>query len=98
MNRRNFLFNSALVGAGSLMPLHLFSKDTFRRDFASIRRNVGVYTERGGTIGWLINDNAVVAIDSQYPESAANCIAGLKKRTSRHMDYLINTHHHGDHT
>ncbi len=98
MNRRNFLINTALVGAGTFLPLNAISKNFFRRDFAPIRRNVGVYTERGGTIGWLINDNALVAVDAQFPDSAANCIAGLKERTSRKMDYLINTHHHGDHT
>lgn len=98
MKRRNFLLNTALVGAGSLLPLNLLSNTLFRRNFSTIRRNVGVFSERGGTIGWLINDNALVAVDSQFPDSAANCIAGLKERTSRKMDYLINTHHHGDHT
>lgn len=98
MDRRKFLFNSALVGAGSMLPFNAFSNLFFRRDFSTIRRNVGVYSERGGTIGWLINDNALVAVDSQFPDSAANCITGLKERTSRKMDYLINTHHHGDHT
>ena len=98
MKRRNFLLNTALLGAGTLLPLNVLSKNFFRRDFSTIRRNVGVYSERGGTIGWLINDNALVAVDSQFPDSAANCVAGLKERTSRKMDYLINTHHHGDHT
>ncbi len=98
MKRRDFLFNSALVGAGAFLPLNIFSSTFSRNNFSLIRRNVGVYTERGGTIGWLLNDDALIAVDSQFPDSAANCIAGLKERTSRTMDYLINTHHHGDHT
>lgn len=98
MNRRKFLLNSSLLGAATMLPLSAFSNVFFRRDFSVIRRNVGVYTERGGTIGWLINNDALVAVDSQFPDSAANCITGLKERTSRKMDYLINTHHHGDHT
>lgn len=98
MNRRKFLFNSAMVGAGAILPFNAISKTFFRSDFSTIRRNVGVYSERGGTIGWLINNDALVAVDAQFPDSAANCIAGLKERTSRKMDYLINTHHHGDHT
>jgi glyoxylase-like metal-dependent hydrolase (beta-lactamase superfamily II) len=98
MNRRNFLFSTALLGAAATtLPFSLFAKD-MRRNFKTLRRNVGVYTERGGTIGWLATDNALVAIDSQYPSTAANCVAGLKDMTSRKMDYLINTHHHGDHT
>lgn len=98
MKRRNFLLTTSLAGIGSLLPLNTISKTFFRRNFFTVRRNVGVFRERGGTIGWLINDNALVAVDSQFPDSAANCVAGLKERTSRKMDYLINTHHHGDHT
>tara|TARA_R110000868_G_scaffold235273_8_gene489104 strand:+ start:8930 stop:9838 length:909 start_codon:yes stop_codon:yes gene_type:complete len=98
MNRKNFLLNTALATVGTFLPFNALSKAFFRRDFSTIRRNVGVFTERGGTIGWLINDNALVAVDSQFPDSATNCISGLKERTSRKMDYLINTHHHGDHT
>lgn len=86
------------MGAATLLPFPAFSKLAKRSNFTEIRRGVGMYTERGGTIGWLMNDNALVAVDSQYPQTAANFIAGVKDKTSRKMDYLINTHHHGDHT
>ena len=98
MDRRNFLMSTALLGAGSLLPLKLFSTSMRRLEFEEIRRGVGMYTERGGTIGWLMNDEALVAVDSQYPETAAHFIAGIKERTSQGMDFLVNTHHHGDHT
>ncbi len=98
MDRRKFLLNTALAGVALALPYRAFSNRFLRSDFSTIRRNVGVYTERGGTIGWLINNDALVAVDSQFPDSAANCISGLKDRTDRKMDYLINTHHHGDHT
>lgn len=97
MDRRNFLLSSALVGAGTMLPFNAFSK-LFRQNFNPLRRNVGAFTERGGTIGYLATNDALVAVDSQFPDSAANCITGLKEMTSRKMDYLINTHHHGDHT
>lgn len=64
----------------------------------TIRRDVGVFTERGGTIGWLANDHALVVVDTQYPDSAQTCWNGLHERTSRSADLVINTHHHGDHT
>ncbi|MGD8322140.1 MAG: MBL fold metallo-hydrolase, partial [Gemmatimonadota bacterium] len=67
--------------------------------FTPVRRNVGIFTMRGGTIGWLVNPDAVVAVDSQFPDEAKVCIAGLNARSgSRPVDCLINTHHHGDHT
>lgn len=67
--------------------------------FTPIRRDVGYFTGRGGTIGYLINKDAVVVVDSQFPDSARICIDGLQERSkNRGVDLLVNTHHHGDHT
>jgi len=69
-----------------------------RREFREIRRGVGIYSERGGTIGWLMNGDGVLVVDSQFPDTAANCLAGIRERTAVRIDALVNTHHHGDHT
>ena len=98
MKRSEFLRNSAMLGMAAMLPFNSFASNYRRSNFTEIRRGVGMYSERGGTIGWLMNDDALVAVDSQYPGTAANFIAGVKDMTSRKMDYLINTHHHGDHT
>jgi cyclase len=67
--------------------------------FTPIRRNVGFFTMRGGTIGYLINAGGVVVVDSQFPPEAKVCLDGLNERSgSKPVDFLINTHHHGDHT
>jgi cyclase len=72
---------------------------TWQPVFTPMRRNVGYFTGRGGTIGYLIDKGAVVVVDSQYPDSAKACITGLNERSqNRGVDLLINTHHHGDHT
>jgi cyclase len=67
--------------------------------FTPIRRNVGHFMMRGGTIGWLVNPGGVIVIDSQFPPEAKACLDGLNSRSNnRGVDFLINTHHHGDHT
>jgi cyclase len=67
--------------------------------FEDVRRNVGVFTMRGGTIGWLVNRDAVVVVDTQYADTASSCIDGLKQKAAdRGIDTVFNTHHHGDHT
>ena len=67
--------------------------------FTEIRRNVGTFTMSGGTIGWLVNSGGAVAVDSQFPASAAPCVEGLLTRSKKtEIALLINTHHHGDHT
>jgi cyclase len=67
--------------------------------FEDVRRNVGIFTMRGGTIGWLVNKDAALAIDTQFPDTAKACVDGLKQKAgNRTLDAVFNTHHHGDHT
>lgn len=66
--------------------------------FEAIRRSIGYFTGQGGTIGWLVNTDAVVVVDTQFPATATICVDGLKQRSSRGIDLVFNTHHHGDHT
>lgn len=97
MNRRDFLLRTSFAAAGSVLPLKQLYAHSFGT-FTDIRRNVGYFTDRGGTIGWLATPDAFAVVDSQFPETAKSCLAGLEKRTSHRLDALINTHHHGDHT
>jgi len=66
--------------------------------FEDVRRNVGVFTARGGTMGYLVTPDAVVVVDSQFADTAPMFLEGMKSRTSRKFDLLINSHHHPDHT
>ena len=100
-NRRNFIKSSSILLAAVLYP----GKDIFSAvkliDPAGIRNissNIGIYTEKGGTIGWYANDDAVIVIDAQFPDSAEHFYDELKTKTSKKIDILFNTHHHGDHT
>lgn len=110
MNRRDFLLRSSLlVSAGLLFPRSLVRAQALAApakaapapavtEFRPLRRGVGLFTGRGGTIGWLANKDALAVVDTQFPDTAAICLAGLPERGSRLIDVVINTHHHGDHT
>jgi glyoxylase-like metal-dependent hydrolase (beta-lactamase superfamily II) len=65
--------------------------------FDTLRAGVGTFTQRGGTIGWLLTDDGLVVVDTQYPESAPDCWNGLRDRSESPLAMVINTHHHGDH-
>jgi cyclase len=67
-------------------------------EFKELRRGVGYFTGRGGTIGWLSNKGALVAVDTQFAETAAKFLEGLPGRAGRMLDAVIDTHHHWDHT
>jgi cyclase len=103
-SRRDFLATSALAAfAASLHPGNLLAQLGHRaawpNTFTPIRRNVGHFTMRGGTMGWLMNPGGIVVVDSQFPAEARAFIEGMNAQSgNRPVDYLINTHHHGDHT
>jgi glyoxylase-like metal-dependent hydrolase (beta-lactamase superfamily II) len=105
MNRRDFLLRSSLmVSAGLLTRVPLQAQSApppappLVTVFRPLRRNTGIFTGRGGTIGWLVNAEALLAVDTQFPDTAAACLAGVPGRSGRTLDAVINTHHHADHT
>jgi cyclase len=66
--------------------------------FTPLRRNVGIFNQRGGTIGWLVSPDGLLVVDTQFADTAPNLLAGLNERSPRQIDVLINSHHHPDHT
>lgn len=112
LTRRELLQWSALTAAAAnMVPRSLFAQTPPAQTppaqtpppavpvFTELRRNIGTFTARGGTIAYLINPGGVAVVDTQFPDTAKLCLDGLKTRASnRGLDYVINTHHHGDHT
>ena len=45
-------------------------------EFKDVRRNVGTFTARGGTIGYLVTPDAVVVVDSQFADTAPMFLEG----------------------
>ena len=104
MNRRDFVTLSSLGLVGAFNHRLVFAQAPGGAQapvvpaFADVRRNVSVFTARGGTIGLLLTPDAVVVVDSQFADTAKLFLDGLQPKTTRKIDYLINSHHHGDHT
>lgn len=104
MNRRDFLIRSSVFTAAGVLASRLSAQapkagqPPVTPEFKPIRRDVGYFTARGGTIGWLVNKDAVAAIDTQFPDTARLFLEGLPGRNARQFDVVVNTHHHGDHT
>ncbi len=101
MKRRNFLTTAGLTAAS----LALMGKRSFASmladpvyQFKPLRNNVGMFAEQGGTIAWMINKEGIVVVDAEFPDQATHLISLLKKQSDLPFEWLINTHHHGDHT
>jgi cyclase len=103
--RRQFIWSSTHAVAGSaLLRVPLAAQGGAQQPppatpkFEDLRRNVGIFTARGGTIGWLAVPDGVIAVDAQFPDTAKTCVEGLQQRSAKGIQMLINTHYHGDHT
>ena len=100
MERRNFIKTSALT-AGlltlSYKDLLAMVKDPAYK-INMLTNEIGTFTEKGGTIVFLLTKDGAVIVDAQFPEQAGHLIDELKKRSEKPFQLLINTHHHGDHT
>jgi glyoxylase-like metal-dependent hydrolase (beta-lactamase superfamily II) len=106
LNRRQFLATSSLAAAASAVNLRNLLASTAQAPqappataFVNLRGTVGYFTGQGGTIGWHVDKTSVVVVDAQFPVTAKICLDGINERSgSRPVDFLVNTHHHGDHT
>lgn len=101
-NRREFIVTSSMALAAGLGTARLLAQQQAPPtvpQFASLRRNVGTFTARGGTMGWLVAPDAVVVVDSQFADTSKMFLDGFTPMIKgRKIDLLINTHHHPDHT
>lgn len=63
-----------------------------------LAENVYVLYGRGGNIGFAVTPHGVVVIDDQFADLAPGIAEQIKSVTPQSIRFLINTHHHGDHT
>ena len=100
MNRRHFIQSSALtLGALTIAQQKIFGamfSDPWK--IKMLRNDIGVFTEKGGTIAFLLSKKGIVVVDAEFPEQSQHLIDELKKRSDKPFRLLINTHHHQDHT
>lgn len=107
MHRRQLIQNAALtLGALTIGQQKIFSAWLKQEHplgqqawkITMLTKEIGIFTERGGTIGFLLSKKGIIVVDAQFPEQSQHLIDELKKRNTKPFRLLINTHHHGDHT
>ena len=101
MNRRSFVKNTGF-SFGAIPLLRRDWLSAFMQDYPykmkMLRNDVGIFTEKGGTIAYYLSKKNIAVIDSQFPEQSKHLIDALQKDPGKPFEILINTHHHGDHT
>ncbi len=70
--------------------------EIFRRQ--ELSRGVYVLYGGGGNVGFLVGPDAVLVVDSQVRQLGPGVVKQIQGATDKPIKYLLNTHHHGDHT
>jgi glyoxylase-like metal-dependent hydrolase (beta-lactamase superfamily II) len=52
----------------------------------------------GGNITLQIGDDGVLIVDTQFAPLSEKIVAAIREITDKPIRYIVNTHHHGDHT
>ena len=108
MNRKEFLTTSlgATLGVAFLPQLLACTSQRniynallpLKGEVSKIRGNVSSFTNRGGTVGLLETKDSFVVIDAQFPDFIQPLIDSISQVKGKPIEFLCNTHHHGDHT
>lgn len=76
-----------------------------QRDFSKVEitsekltDNVYVLFGAGGNIGLLVGEDAAYLIDDQFSPLTSKIVDHVKTLTDKPINFVLNTHHHGDHT
>lgn len=90
---------------GALALLFVISPAAAQTDFSKVEIKTvevadGVYMLQGagGNIGLSAGEDGAFVIDDQFAPLSAKIMAAIKAVTDKPVDYVLNTHYHGDHT
>jgi glyoxylase-like metal-dependent hydrolase (beta-lactamase superfamily II) len=97
-NRFRLLASALLVGCAAIA--YTQTQPPSKLDVVKLTENMYVIHNDfvPGNTTVLITSEGVILVDDKYPEDADNIVAEVKKLTSQPIKYVINTHHHGDHS
>lgn len=100
MQRRQFIRNTAITFSALAVSHQKILGSFFQQPWkiTMLTDTLGIFTESGGTIAFLLGKSGIVVVDSQFVDPAKHLIEELKNRSTQTCKLLINTHHHGDHT
>lgn len=93
--------NTSIIIIAFLTACLGYSQDRFANveiTTQKVTENISMLTGRGGNIMIALDEGEVVMIDSQFAPLSEKIKSAIKELTEDSITYLINTHHHGDHT
>lgn len=70
----------------------------YQTKFSEVKGNIYMIEGKGGNIGMIYGNDGILLIDDQFEEGVENLLKDIKGISKKPIKYLVNTHHHSDHT
>ncbi len=74
------------------------SLDDVEIETLRVRDNIYMLVGAGGNITVQVGDDGVLIVDTQYAALSEKILAAVAELSERPIRYIVNTHHHRDHT
>lgn len=94
-----------LRSIGILIALFAAVQLSAQQDFANVEiktipvaKNIYMLQGAGGNIGVSVGADGILIVDDQFAPLAGKILAALQKLNPGKLKFILNTHHHGDHT
>ena len=91
------LWSAAVCGASRARSSSRTSTPS-RSSALKVRDNIYMLVGAGGNITMQVGDDGILLVDTQYAPLSEKIVAAIRKISPKPIHYIINTHHHGDHT
>jgi cyclase len=94
------LVGLSMLSAGLWVAYSQFGSAASKLDVVKLRDDLYVIHNDfvPGNTTAMITSDGVILVDDKFEIDANNILAELKKITNQPVKYVINTHHHGDHS
>ncbi len=86
------------VLASSVINAQQQDFDAVTIEALQVRDNIYMLVGSGGNITVQVGEDGVLMVDTQYAPLSEKIIAKIRELSDGPLRYIINTHHHGDHT
>ena len=87
---------AAVVGAGAAGLVVLTQQQGL--EIQEVADGLYMIVGNGGNVGVRVTSEGVVVVDDKFEQNYDDIIARIRSVTDQPVKYVLNTHHHGDHT
>lgn len=97
MNKKILVISIAAFIGASAAGLTLFTQEQ-NLEIREVSDGLFVIVGNGGNVGVRVTSEGVVIVDDKFERNYEEILATIQTVTDQPVKYVLNTHHHGDHT